>query len=73
LFCKILARLGNTERRMTDNFKRNNPEQKVLVRDCKTSKRGEKLGIKSKWKDSRKKEETGEVLFIDKYKIEVIL
>jgi len=43
------------------------------LRDCKTSKREEKLGKKSKWKDSRKKEEIGEVLFIDKYKIEVML
>ena len=43
------------------------------MRDCKTSKREENLGKKSKWKDSRKKEETGEVLFIDKYKIEVML
>jgi hypothetical protein len=58
---------------MRDNFKRNNPEQKGLVRECKTSKTGERLGKKSKWKDSRKKEEIGEVLFIDKYRIEVIL
>jgi len=43
------------------------------LRDCKTSKRVEKLGKKSKWKDSRKKEEIGEVLFIDKYKIDVML
>ena len=43
------------------------------MRDCKTSKREEKLGKKSKWKDSRKKEEIGEVLFIDKYKIDVML
>jgi len=43
------------------------------LRDCKTSKREEKLGKKSKWKDSRKKEEIGEVLFIDKYKIEVMV
>jgi hypothetical protein len=35
------------------------------LRDFKTSKREEKLGKKSKWKDSRKKEEIGEVLFID--------
>jgi hypothetical protein len=43
------------------------------LKDCKTSKREEKLGKKSKRKDSRKKEEIGEVLFIDKYKIEVML
>jgi hypothetical protein len=43
------------------------------LRDWKTSKREEKLGKKSKWKDSRKKEKIGEVLFIDKYKIEVML
>lgn len=58
---------------MRDNFKWDNPEQKGSLRDCKTSKREEKLGKKSKWKDSRKKEEIGEVLFIDKYKIEVMV
>jgi hypothetical protein len=50
-----------------------NPEQKVSLKDCKTSKREEKLGKKSKRKDSRKKEEIEQVLFIDKYKIEVML
>jgi hypothetical protein len=43
------------------------------LRDCRTSKREEKLGKKSKWKDSRKKKRDWRSLFIDKYKIDVML